>query len=91
MKITSLEFYPVVMKLRAPYTIAYETIDQTVNIFIRLETGSGMTGFGCAAPDPAVTGESPESVLSTLTNIKDRELIGKDPLRIAKIQESLKK
>jgi len=91
MKITSLDFYPVVMKLSTPYTIAYESIEQTVNIFVRMETSSGLTGFGCAAPDPAVTGESAESVLSALGIIRDRELIGKDPVRIAKIQENLKK
>ena len=91
MKIITLDYYPVAMKLSTPYTIAYETIDQTVNIFLRLKTRSGITGFGCAAPDPAVTGESPQSVMSALESIKDRFLIGKDPLRIAKIQEELKK
>jgi len=91
MKIKSIEFFPFAMKLREPYAIAYELIDEAVNVFVRIETSHGVEGIGCAAPDLAVTGETPDSVMAGLAQIADSELKGKDPLRIAKIQENLKK
>ena len=63
MKITQLEIWPVEMRLAEPYTIAYERVDATTNIFLRLETNTGINGYGCAAPDKQVTGETPETVI----------------------------
>ena len=67
MKITSLECWPVTMRLEEPYTIAYEHVEETTNIFVRINTDAGVLGFGCAAPDEAVTGETPDSVLDALS------------------------
>ena len=61
MKITHLELHERSMPLVEPYTIAYETIDHCVNMILRLESDTGITGWGCAAPDLAVTGETPDS------------------------------
>ena len=83
MRITTIEAWPVKMHLAVPYTIAYETIECTTNVFMRIETNTGITGFGCAAPDFQVTGETPESVLDASSNIMQNALKGSDPLRIA--------
>ncbi len=91
MKIKSIEYSEFEMKLREPYTIAYESIDYAVNVFVRILTSNGIEGLGCAAPDLAVTGETPERVLSGLKAIAEPLLKGRDPLRISKIQEDLKK
>lgn len=89
MEITHIETIPVIMALRQPYTIAYETVSSCTNLFIRIETNSGIQGWGCAAPDPFVTGESPAKVQNNL--IKVAELIkGHDPLRYIHILEMLK-
>ena len=56
MKIVSLEIWPLKMRLTEPYTIAYETVTHAENVFIRIETSAGLSGFGCAAPDPNVPG-----------------------------------
>ncbi|MGD8412988.1 MAG: dipeptide epimerase, partial [Candidatus Latescibacterota bacterium] len=69
MKITHVEVWPVAMKLAEPYTIAYETVSEVVNILMRMETDKGVTGYGCAAPDEAVTGETAETVLETIGEI----------------------
>ncbi|MGD2110198.1 MAG: dipeptide epimerase [Phycisphaerae bacterium] len=89
MKITGLECWPVTMRLKEPYTIAYEHIDQATNVFVRIDTDSGVRGYGCAAPDEAVTGETSYGVLATLTEIGENLLEGGDPLRYAYLLERL--
>jgi L-alanine-DL-glutamate epimerase-like enolase superfamily enzyme len=89
MKITRLEIWPVEMRLAEPYTIAYEWVDSATNIFLRLETNSGVVGYGCAAPDKQVTGETPETVIKICNDAVDPVLKQSDPLRIALITEKL--
>lgn len=91
MKITSLTAYSVRMILEEPYTIAYESVDTAENIFIEISTNSGITGFGCAAPDEQVTGETPTSVMKALNEMASPILKGSDPLRSAHLMELLKK
>jgi L-alanine-DL-glutamate epimerase-like enolase superfamily enzyme len=89
MKITRLEIWPVEMRLSEPYTIAYEKVAVTANIFLRLETSAGIVGYGCAAPDKQVTGETPETVLKIFSDSIDPLLKQSDPLRLALIAEKL--
>lgn len=81
MKITRVEVWPVVMELTEPYTIAYQTVSRTTNIFFRIETSEGLTGTGCAAPDEVVTRETPEGTLAALRDVASPLLLGGDPLR----------
>lgn len=90
MKITRVEAWPITMRLVEPYQIAYETIESTTNVFLRLSTDAGLEGVGCAAPDEQITGETPESVLSTLRDVVEPAVIGADPLRSAQLLESLR-
>lgn len=90
MRITRFETWTVKMQLAEPYTIAYESIDSTTNVFLRIETNNGYIGYGCAAPDQQVTGETPESVLQICEEFIKPRLIKSDPLRIALLTEKLK-
>jgi L-alanine-DL-glutamate epimerase-like enolase superfamily enzyme len=42
MRITHIEAWPVTMKLTEPYTLAYETISSTTNVFLRVETSAAL-------------------------------------------------
>lgn len=90
MRITSLEVRPVSMRIKEPYEIAYATYEIATNIFLKITTDSGITGYGCAAPDAAVTGETPEAVVNIFTDIIKEKLIHADPLRYAVILEKLR-
>jgi len=90
MRITRLETWPVKMQLAEPYTIAYERIDSTTNVFLRIETDKGFIGCGCAAPDAHVTGETPQTVLKIWRDVIEPALQSADPLRLAKLTEKLK-
>jgi len=89
MKITTLEAWAVSMALKEPYTIAYETIESATNVFLRVETNSKIVGFGCAAPDLQITGETPETVLKVMSEIVYPSIKGSDPLRTAMLLERL--
>ena len=69
MKIASIETWSHTMRLSNPYTIAYETIDTTTNVFVKIATTSGIVGFGCAAPDIEVTGETSDSVITVCDDV----------------------
>lgn len=90
MKITGIEAWPVVMRLTEPYTIAYETIHEITNIFLRTETNEGPVGYGCAAPDEQVTGETAAATLDAINNVAAPAIKGLDPLRPALLLEKLK-
>ena len=83
MRITSCEAWPVTLNLAEPFTIAYSTMSSSVNWFLRIETDSGITGFGCSAFDEEVTGENELSVGHALRDIAIPMLIGEDPLSYA--------
>lgn len=78
------------MRLKKPYTIAYETVDKTSNMVCKIITDQNIIGAGVAAPDPEVTGESIKTVENVCINIIEPFIKGKDPLRLAKIITELK-
>jgi L-alanine-DL-glutamate epimerase-like enolase superfamily enzyme len=90
MRITAVEAWPHDLILDEPYTIAYETVSTATNIFLRLETSAGITGYGCAAPDEGVTGETVKVTLAALRDTAASMLGGSDPLRPAMLMERLK-
>lgn len=89
-RIRNLEAWPVKMNLSEPYEIAYETVESTTNVFLRIETDRGLVGYGCAAPDIHVTGETAEDVLQSLNETAELILKGSDALRPARSLEILK-
>lgn len=91
MKITRVDAWPVTMRLAEPYSIAYDLVESATNIFVRLETNGKACGFGCAAPDPHVTGEQPAAILGALKDTAGPGMVGSDPLRHSMLMEKLKK
>jgi L-alanine-DL-glutamate epimerase-like enolase superfamily enzyme len=90
MKITKVEAWRVTMPLAEPYTIAYETVHETTNVFLRLETNQGINGYGCAAPDEQITEETADSVLRAIEDEVKPAIINSDPLRPAMLLERVK-
>jgi len=90
MRITRLEAWLVRMRLSEPYTTACETVDATVNVFVRLHTDTPHVGLGCAAPDALVTGETPEDVLSALEQVAAPAVAGFDPTRTTAVYDRMR-
>jgi L-alanine-DL-glutamate epimerase-like enolase superfamily enzyme len=91
LKITHSTIWSRTFKLTEPYTIAYETIAGIENVFLRIDTDGGLAGLGCAAPDLAVTGETPVTVRAAWQEFIDPVLHGENPLRWGRALEQLRK
>lgn len=78
------------MRLVEPYTIAYETIDTAPNVFLKATADNGLTGWGCAAPDLEVTGETAEMVVRAYNDTIEPFLRGQDPFRYALVLHELR-
>ncbi|MCJ7801493.1 MAG: dipeptide epimerase [Candidatus Marinimicrobia bacterium] len=90
MKIINIEYFRLDMPLAIPYTIAYETVSKSTNIILKLITDKGITGWGCAAPDLEVTGETPENVIHNIENVIIGLLKNQSPFQLARITHQLK-
>ncbi len=89
MRITHIDYERLDLELTEPYTIAYETISQATNFILYLATDRGIVGLGCAAPDPAVTGEAAAEVELAIRSVIAPTLLGQNPLQYARLLESL--
>lgn len=69
MRITHLTYERLELSLSESYTIAYETVNKATNFILKAETDSGIVGYGCAAPDKTVTGESPDDVEAAIKDV----------------------
>ncbi|WP_346857655.1 dipeptide epimerase [uncultured Draconibacterium sp.] len=90
MKITGIEYFKLEMPLAIPYTIAYETVSKATNIILKLSTDKGITGWGCAAPDPEVTGETADDVIHTIENQITGLLKNESPFQLVRFTHLLK-
>jgi len=74
MQIATIEVIPLDLDLRLPYQTAYhaEAIENITAVFIRVETKQGREAWGCAAFDPAITGETRESVVAACRSCAER-------------------
>lgn len=79
------------MRLRESYEIAYETVHKCSNVYLKIYTDIGFIGWGCAAPDLPVTGETVATVLEKFSTTIEPYLKGKNPSRYALINDELKK
>jgi L-alanine-DL-glutamate epimerase-like enolase superfamily enzyme len=93
MRIRRVEAWSERFELSEPYTIAYETVEHATNVFLCITTDIGPVGYGCAAPDEVVTGETAAGALRAIREIVEPAICGLDPLRAAfvmdRIQEPL--
>ena len=79
MQIAHVDCQRLDLSLTEPYTIAYETVDRVCNFVLRIETTCGKIGWGCGAPDLAITKEDPEEFMAHFEAHGRPALLGSDP------------
>jgi L-alanine-DL-glutamate epimerase-like enolase superfamily enzyme len=75
MQIVNVKVIPVELDLRLPYRSIYHgqaEINCVDAVFVRIETRQGENAWGCAAFDPALTGETLEQVIQVCQDCADR-------------------
>lgn len=74
MQIAHIEIVPVELELALPHRAIYheEEIEHITAVFVRVDTRGGLSAWGCAAFDPAITGETVTEVLNACRRCADR-------------------
>ena len=81
MKIESVVVYKADLPLKRPFRIALGEIDVARNLFIRIDTEEGLSGWGEASPFAAIVGETQGTCFEAARDLA-RLIVGKDPLDI---------
>ena len=82
MKIKSIEPIAVSLPMLKPVIMAGEEVRRADNVLVRVETDTGMVGWGEAASAPVMTGDTLESIVSAVHYLSSA-LRGRDPADIA--------
>ncbi len=91
MKIIASECWAEKFELKESYSIAYQKdITHCDNVFLTLETESGLTGWGMAAPDMIVTGEDTAAVLQSYHGHIEACMKGENPFYYSRLYEELR-
>lgn len=80
--VRSLEVFPLRLRLREPFAVAYATVDTSDTVLVRLTTEDGTEGWGEATPDEHVTGETYATALAALRDVLAPAVVGADVERL---------
>lgn len=89
LKITKIHVYAVKLPFRTPFVLAYETYKDMPSIIVKIETDSGLVGYGEGVADQHVTGETWESTFSIITEYLAPVLICENPFHLEKIHDEM--
>ena len=78
MKISKIEILAADLPLIQPIKMSGVEIGVSQNVFVRIETNNGLTGWGEASSSPEMTGETVESMVSVIKYLVPF-LVGRDP------------
>lgn len=83
--IQAVHTFKLSMNLKQGFAAACESCDKVENVIVSIGTESGTVGWGCAAPDTHVTGETVEGVIQTLRGRLAPALIEAPPAPFRKL------
>ena len=78
MKIKNIKVWSVDLGNTKPYTIAFKTVDEVINVFVEITLENGMTGLGAANPSEYVTGENLVQTQAALAEKHLEFIVGQD-------------
>lgn len=89
MKIIKADIYSVNFPLKEPFIISYASYPNMAAIILRLETDTGLVGYGEAVPDEHVTGEQVDAAFEMLKNVLVPLILNRSPFDIEAIHQSM--
>lgn len=81
LKIESLDIYPIKLPMVRPFRTALGAISEYEGVLVRVRLSNGMYGWGEAAPEPTITGETMRTAWTILERLKPH-VLRKDALRL---------
>jgi len=81
-RIERIEVFPVRIKLIKPFIISLGRVDYAENVFVKITSSSGVTGFGECCPFRTINGESSETAVIVAGYLIEA-LTGFDPTDIS--------
>ncbi|MEO0468048.1 MAG: dipeptide epimerase [Bacteroidota bacterium] len=88
MKIADIQIQQEHLALTRPYTIAYKTVSDVENCFVKVILDNGIIGLGASNPSKQVVGETVSDVVRLLKE-KASRFIGADIRELAKLWHDL--
>ncbi|MDN7241748.1 dipeptide epimerase [Planococcus sp. N028] len=85
MRITKAHLYLVEFPLKEPFIISYATYPNMPAVILKLETDTGLIGYGEAVPDEHVTGEHVSGTFEILKNVLLPQILNQNPFDIEHI------
>ena len=91
MRITNIEIFQISIPFIRPYKLSkvYGTLTHANAVIVKVQTDTGIVGWGEADPNAPFTEDTLDSVVTAIRDRMARHLIGKDPTRIAQIEAKL--
>lgn len=80
MKITSVETFPISLRLAEPIHMSHLTFETSDNLVVKVTTDTGVVGWGEGVPSMDVTGENQASIDASVRELGSR-LLGEDPMQ----------
>ena len=80
-RIARIDFWPLRIPLRHPFVISLGRLDCAENVAVRIETASGLAGYGECSPFRTINGESVATACAVAADLKTC-LLGLDALDI---------
>ena len=78
MIIKSVRFARLSVPLITPFKTALRTVSSIEDLVVMIDTECGHTGYGSAPSTPVITGDTHQSILTTIDTLLAPKLIGKD-------------
>lgn len=89
MIIKNIEVSEILVPLVTPFKTALRTVDTVNDIVVKIITDTGQIGYGEAAPTAVITGETKESIKSTVLNYIKPSIIGMEIDNLEGIMERI--
>ncbi|MCC8183492.1 dipeptide epimerase [Cloacibacillus porcorum] len=78
MKIKSINTGLLLSPLKTPFITAVRSVDVLTDVIVRIETDTGLVGWGAAAPTAKVTGETVGSITGAVNEVIAPQLLESD-------------
>ena len=85
MKLRAISVAAHAVRVTEPYAIASGTTDAVEIAVVRIESETGVAGYGAASPEPSVTGETFAGCRAALDEARTRRLVGGELGRLGEL------